>query len=70
MTNPKILLPTRREATILRGVSHGLTNAQIAAHLDVSPATVKTHLANLAGKLGTGDRAGMVAVGFRAGWLR
>lgn len=66
----KITLPTRREMTVLRGVSHGLTNAQIATHLGLSPLTVKAHLARLALKLGTGDRAGMVAVGFRAGWLR
>lgn len=67
---PKITLPTRRQMTILRGVAKGLSNAEIAAHLGLSPLTVKSHLAQLARKLGTGDRAGMVGVGFRQGWLR
>lgn len=70
MKNPKITLPTTRELSVLRGVAHGLTNSEIATHLNLSPLTVKSHLANLRRKLGTGDRAGMVGVGFRQGWLR
>ena len=67
MKNPKITLPTSRELSVLRGVAHGLTNSEIAAHLNLSPLTVKAHLSNLRRKLGTGDRAHMVALAMRAG---
>lgn len=68
--NPKITLPSPQEMQVIRGVSDGLTNSELAALLNVSPSTIKSHLARIAHKLGTGDRAGMVGVGFRAGWLR
>lgn len=59
-----------RELAILGHVADGLRNEQIAGLLGLSPLTVKSHLARLGRKLGTGDRAGMVGVAFRAGWLR
>jgi two-component system nitrate/nitrite response regulator NarL len=36
----------------------------------VEPSTVKSHLKNLYGKLGVGDRAAAVAEGMRRGLLR
>jgi DNA-binding CsgD family transcriptional regulator len=48
---------TTREREIVAGASAGKTNAQIAAELWISPATVKKHLENTYVKLGVGSRA-------------
>ena len=52
---------TRRERDCLRFVAEGRTNAQIAAALNLSRATVATHLANARTKLGARTRAQAVA---------
>jgi DNA-binding CsgD family transcriptional regulator len=52
---------TEREVEVLRLLPRGLSNAEIAAELFVSPRTVQTHLTNLYGKLGVGGRAEAVA---------
>jgi DNA-binding NarL/FixJ family response regulator len=61
---------TVRELDVLEGVAEGLTNAQIAARLGISPDTVKTHLSHAMGKLGAADRAHAVAILMRRGALR
>ncbi len=48
---------TARELEVIALVAEGNTNAQIAAALWVSPATVKKHLENVYLKLGVGSRA-------------
>ena len=48
-------------------VACGRSNRDIGAELHLSALTVKSHLARIARKLGTGDRAEMVAVALRAG---
>jgi DNA-binding CsgD family transcriptional regulator len=48
---------TAREREIIALVAEGHTNAEIAAALWVSPATVKKHLENVYVKLGVGSRA-------------
>jgi DNA-binding CsgD family transcriptional regulator len=48
---------TTREREIVARVSAGKTNAEIAAELWISPATVKKHLENTYVKLGVGSRA-------------
>ncbi|MDE3722535.1 MULTISPECIES: response regulator [Nocardiopsis] len=58
---------TPRELEIARVVARGRTNTEIAARLRVTVSTVKTHLASIQGKLGTRNRAELVAWAFRNG---
>lgn len=59
-----------REIEVIRLVSDGQSNKQIGDALGLSSLTVKSHLARIARKLGTGDRAEMVALSMRAGVIR
>ena len=56
-----------REVDILRLVAEVHTNKEIGDLVDLSALTVKSHLARIARKLGTGDRAHMVALALRSG---
>lgn len=47
---------TPREFDVLEQIVHGKSNREIAAELEVSEATVKTHINSLLGKLGVSDR--------------
>jgi DNA-binding NarL/FixJ family response regulator len=58
-----------RELEVLRLVAAGFSNKEVAAHLYLSVATVKTHLDDVYRKLGVSDRAHAVAVALRAGFL-
>ncbi|MDX6275412.1 MAG: hypothetical protein QOJ92_2622 [Frankiales bacterium] len=59
-----------REVEVLRFVADGRSNKEIGEALGLSALTVKSHLARIARKLGTGDRAEMVALAMRAGVIR
>lgn len=58
-----------REVQVLSLVAEGMSNRAIGQRLCLSALTVKSHLARIARKLGTGDRAEMVAIAFRSGLL-
>jgi DNA-binding NarL/FixJ family response regulator len=58
---------TQRECEVLRLISHGLSNAEIAEKIFVSEATVKTHVNNILAKTELRDRAQAVAYAFRYG---
>ena len=47
---------TARETEVLRQIVAGKSNKEIASHLFISEATVKTHINSLLGKLGVSDR--------------
>ena len=59
-----------REIEVLRLVADGRSNKAIGQTMGLSALTVKSHLARIARKLGTGDRAEMVALAMRAGVIR
>jgi DNA-binding NarL/FixJ family response regulator len=56
-----------REIQVLQLVADGKSNKDIGEELGLSALTVKSHLARIARKLGTGDRAEMVVTAMRAG---
>jgi len=58
---------TSREQEVLILIATGLSNAEIAEHLHLSPATVKTHIARLLDKLGARDRAQLVITAYESG---
>ncbi len=58
---------TAREAEVLELVAGGLSNAEIAQRLYVSPATAKTHVARLLMKLDARDRAQLIVVAYESG---
>lgn len=60
---------SERELEVLRMVADGQTNRAVGEHLGVSALTVKSHLARIARKLGSGDRAEMVATAIRCGYI-
>lgn len=52
---------TEREVDIAQLVAQGMTNAEIAGELFISPSTVKTHLAHIQRKLDVRNRVGIAA---------
>jgi DNA-binding NarL/FixJ family response regulator len=65
---PGLLDPlTDREREIVALVATGMSNAEIAGHLRLSPLTVKTHANHAMTKLGARDRAQLVVLAYQAG---
>jgi DNA-binding NarL/FixJ family response regulator len=58
---------TDREHDVLRHMARGATNAEIAAALTVSEATVKTHVGAVFSKLGVRDRAAAIVFAYDHG---
>jgi response regulator RpfG family c-di-GMP phosphodiesterase/DNA-binding CsgD family transcriptional regulator len=55
---------TDREVEVLRAITRGLANKQIARELFVSQATVHTHVINIYGKIGVNTRSGATLFAF------
>ena len=58
---------TDREREVLELVARGMSNAEIADHLTISPATAKTHVAHLLTKLDARDRIQLVILAYQSG---
>ena len=58
---------TEREREIVALVATGMSNAEIADHLTLSPLTVKTHANHAMTKLGARDRAQLVVLAYQTG---
>jgi DNA-binding NarL/FixJ family response regulator len=59
-----------RETEVFTMVANGQSNAEIAAHLFISEATVKTHVARLFAKLAVRDRVHAVVYAYEHGLIR
>ena len=62
-------LPSPREREVLRLIAKGRSAPEIAAELQLSTGTVKTHMLHLYEKLGVSERAAAVAEAMRQGLL-
>jgi DNA-binding NarL/FixJ family response regulator len=64
-----LVVLTDRERQVVRHVSQGLTNSEIAARLNCSPATVKAHLASIFAQLHITNRVRLAVLGHDAGLI-
>ncbi|WP_042394404.1 response regulator [Streptacidiphilus carbonis] len=65
--SPVLAALTDRERQVAALVADGMSNAEIACQLTVSPLTVKTHVNHAMTKLGARDRAQLVVLAYQTG---
>jgi DNA-binding NarL/FixJ family response regulator len=69
-SNPTPPAFTQRQMQILEFVTQGLSNKEIANHLDISTDAVKQHLAAVCSKLGASNRSEAVSIALRKHLLK
>lgn len=60
---------TAREREVLALIGAGLSNAEIARELFITPLTAKTHVSRIIGKLEARDRTGLVVLAYESGLI-
>ncbi|WP_414943175.1 response regulator [Amycolatopsis sp. cmx-11-32] len=65
----RLALLTGREHEVLQQLARGLSNAEIAGVLFLSPGTVKTHVGRILSKLGLRDRVQAVVFAYESGMI-
>lgn len=68
--NAQLASLTVRELEVFRLLARGLSNAELAAELFLSEATVKTHVARILAKLQLRDRAQVVVAAYESGVVK
>lgn len=68
-SRPGVRQPSARERQVLALLAGGATDGQIADQLELSPATVQTHVRNAKAKLGARTRAQAVALAIQRGLI-
>lgn len=63
------LFLSRREREVLKLISEGYTNVEIAEKLFISPLTVDSHRKNIIAKLGVKNTAEMVSFALKSGFI-
>ena len=69
-SSPLLAALTDREREVTALVADGMSNAEIARQLTLSPLTVKTHVNHAMTKLGARDRAQLVVLAYQTGLAR
>jgi DNA-binding NarL/FixJ family response regulator len=69
-TDPGLASLTPREREVLTELAKGSSNAEVAGHLHLSEATVKTYVGRILAKLGLRDRVQAVVFAYEHGLVR
>jgi DNA-binding NarL/FixJ family response regulator len=70
VTPADLAVLTEREREVLVLIARGISNDEIADALLVSPATAKTHVSRVMGKLDARDRAQLVVIAYESGLVQ